>query len=53
MDTRDLLKGAVLLHNQFLRTFDYETRQISLNREQTVLAADSSFKIVVACQARA
>ncbi len=40
--------ASVLLHDQFLQTFDYETRTISLNRKQTQLEADGSFKIVVA-----
>ncbi|WP_279247213.1 DUF1214 domain-containing protein [Candidatus Litorirhabdus singularis] len=40
--------ASVLLHNQLLQTFDYETRTISLNRKQTQLEADGSFTIVVA-----
>jgi hypothetical protein len=40
--------ASVLLHDQFLQSFDYETRTISLNRAQTQLEADGSFKIVVA-----
>lgn len=40
--------GSVLLHTQFLQTYDYETRQISLNRKQVQYEADGSFKIVVA-----
>lgn len=40
--------GSVLLHNQFLQTFDYETRTISLNREQIEYESDGSFAIVVA-----
>lgn len=40
--------GSVLLHTQFLQTYDYETRQISLNRKQVKYEADGSFKIVVA-----
>jgi hypothetical protein len=38
----------VLLHNQFLQTFDYETRTISLNRKQVLYEEDGSFRIVVA-----
>jgi hypothetical protein len=40
--------ASVLLHNQLLQTFDYETRTISLNRKQAQLEADGSFTIVVA-----
>ena len=40
--------ASVLLHDQFLQSFDYESRTISLNRKQTVLESDGSFKIVVA-----
>jgi hypothetical protein len=38
----------VTLWNRFLQTLDYATRQVSLNRKQTQLEADGSFKIVVA-----
>ena len=40
--------GSVLLHNQFLQSFDYETRTISLNRKQVLYEKDGSFRIVVA-----
>lgn len=40
--------ASVLLHNQLLQSFDYETRTISLNRKQTTLEEDGSFTIVVA-----
>jgi hypothetical protein len=40
--------ASVLLHNQFLQSFDYETRTISLNRRQMVYEPDGSFKVVVA-----
>ena len=38
----------VMLWNQFMQTFDYETRQVSLNRRQVELEADGSFRIVIA-----
>lgn len=40
--------ASVLLHTQFLQTYDYETRQISLNRAQTRLLDDGGFEIVIA-----
>ena len=40
--------GNVMLWNQFMQTFDYETRTISLNRKQFVYEADGSFKVVIA-----
>ncbi len=40
--------GNVMLWNQFMQTFDYETRQVSLNRKQVQLEADGSFRIVIA-----
>ena len=40
--------GNVMLWNQFMQTFDYETRTISLNRKQFVYEADGSFKLVIA-----
>ena len=40
--------GNVMLWNQFMQTFDYETRQVSLNRKQLQLEGDGSFRIVVA-----
>jgi len=38
----------VCLWNRFQQTFDYRNRQISLNRAQTELEADGSFRIVLA-----
>jgi len=38
----------VVLWNRFLQTLDYAHRRTSLNRKQTRLEADGSFKIVVA-----
>lgn len=38
----------VTLWNRFLQTLDYSTRQVSLNRKQTRLESDGSFKVVVA-----
>jgi hypothetical protein len=38
----------VVLWNRFLQTLDYTTRQVSLNRKQTALEPDGSFKIVLA-----
>lgn len=38
----------VMLWNRFLQTYDYETRNISLNRKQTRHNADGSFRMVVA-----
>jgi hypothetical protein len=38
----------VVLFNRFLQTFDYETRNVSLNRAQTELLDDGSFEIIVA-----
>ena len=38
----------VVLFDQFLQTFDYETRTISLNRRQTALEPDGGFKITLA-----
>ncbi|MBW2272063.1 MAG: DUF1214 domain-containing protein [Deltaproteobacteria bacterium] len=40
--------ASVVLWNRFMQTFDYTTRQVSLNRRQTKLEPDGSFKIVVA-----
>ncbi len=37
-----------VLFNRFLQTFDYETRQVSLNRAQTELKEDGSFEMIVA-----
>jgi hypothetical protein len=38
----------VVLWNRFLQTLDYTQRRVSLNRKQTRLEADGSFKIVIA-----
>jgi hypothetical protein len=38
----------VVLWNRFLQTYDYLHRRISLNREQTRLEADGTFRIVLA-----
>lgn len=38
----------LVLFNRFLQTFDYETRQVSLNRAQTQLKDDGSFEMIVA-----
>ncbi len=38
----------VVLFNRFLQTFDYETRNISLNRAQTKLQEDGSFEMILA-----
>ena len=40
----------VCLWNRFQQTFDYRNHQISLNRAQTELEADGSFRIVLAHQ---
>ena len=36
------------LWNRFQQSYDYATRQISLNRKQTVLQADGTFRIILA-----
>ncbi len=38
----------VVLWNRFLQTLDYRGRRVSLNRKQTQLEPDGSFKIVIA-----
>lgn len=40
----------VSLWNRFMQTFDYTQRRVSLNRAQTVLEPDGSFRIVVAAR---
>ena len=40
--------GNVTVWNRYLQSYDYLNRQISLNRKQTVLEPDGSFKIVLA-----
>ena len=42
--------GNVCLWNRFQQTFDYSDRSVSLNRRQTALEADGSFKIILAHQ---
>jgi hypothetical protein len=38
----------VALWNRFLQSYDYDTRQVSLNRRQTTQATDGSFRMIVA-----
>jgi hypothetical protein len=38
----------VMIWNRFLQTYDYLTHRISLNRKQTVLEPDGSFRMIVA-----
>jgi hypothetical protein len=38
----------VVLWNRFMQCFEYRDRRVSLNRKQTVLEPDGSFRIVVA-----
>jgi hypothetical protein len=40
--------GNVVLWNRFMQTYDYAHRQVSLNRRQTVLERDGSFRMVIA-----
>lgn len=40
--------GNVTIWNRYIQSFDYRTRNISLNRKQTVLEPDGSFKIILA-----
>jgi len=40
--------ASVALWNHYLQSLDYATRSVSLNRAQTVLEPDGSFRIVVA-----
>ena len=40
--------GNVLLWNRFMQTYDYAHRRVSLNRKQTQLEPDGSFRIVIA-----
>jgi hypothetical protein len=40
----------VSLWNRHMQTYDYANRQVSLNRRQTTLEADGSFRIVLAHQ---
>lgn len=38
----------VMLWNRYLQTYDYLTHKVSLNRKQTVLEPDGSFRMIVA-----
>jgi len=40
--------GNVTLWNRYIQSFDYRSRNISLNRKQTVLEPDGTFKIILA-----
>ena len=40
--------ASVVLWNRYLQSYDYASRQISLNRAQTKLEADGSYRIVIA-----
>jgi hypothetical protein len=40
--------GNVVLWNRFLQTYDYDARQTSLNRRQTHLEPDGSFRMILA-----
>lgn len=40
--------ASMVMWNQFMQTLDYRFRQTSINREQTALEADGSFRIIVA-----
>ena len=40
--------GNVCLWNRFQQTFDFRSRSVSLNRTQTVLESDGSFKMIIA-----
>ena len=40
--------ASLVLWNRFLQTFDYRYRTVSLNRKQTTLEADGSFKMILA-----
>ncbi|MBW1883147.1 MAG: DUF1214 domain-containing protein [Deltaproteobacteria bacterium] len=40
--------ASVMLWNRYLQSYDYSSRQISLNRAQTKLEADGSYRIVLA-----
>jgi hypothetical protein len=38
----------VVLWNRFMQTYDYAHRRISMNRRQTVLERDGSYRIIIA-----
>lgn len=42
--------ASIVLWNRFLQTFDYRYRSVSLNRKQTTLENDGSFKMILAHQ---
>ncbi len=42
--------GNVCLWNRFQQTLDYTTRSVSLNRAQTALGEDGSFRVIIAHQ---
>ncbi len=44
----DCRSANVCLWNRHMQTFDYLNRQVTLNRKQTKLEADGSFRLVVA-----
>ena len=44
----DCVFANVCLWNRFQQSYDFATRQISLNRKQTTLESDGSFRIVLA-----
>jgi hypothetical protein len=44
----DCRSANVCLWNRHMQTFDYLNRQVTLNRKQTTLEADGSFRIVIA-----
>ncbi len=44
----DCRSANVCLWNRHMQTFDYASRTISLNRKQTKLEADGSYRMVIA-----
>jgi hypothetical protein len=42
--------ASLVLWNQFMQTLDYRFRPVSINRKQTQLLSDGSFKIILAHQ---
>jgi hypothetical protein len=40
--------ASLVLYNRYLQTFDYTTRRVSLNRAQTRLRPDGSYRMVLA-----
>ncbi len=42
--------GSVALWNRFMQTYDYQNYQVSLNRKQTKLLPDGSFRIIISSQ---